>query len=249
MGALHEGHLSLMREGKKRADNLVVSVYVNPTQFGPKEDLSKYPRDKEADFEKCRSCGADTIFFPSDAMMYPEGYATYINVERLGEYLCGKSRPTHFRGVTTVCAKLFTIIAPHVAIFGEKDFQQLTIIRRMVADLNMPLEIAGMPIIRESDGLAMSSRNRYLSPAERTAALSLKRSIDRAQAMVKGGERNTETIRAEVRTIIESTKIPKVDYVSIVDPLTLEDASQFPARLCIAAFVGTTRLIDNGELI
>lgn len=249
MGALHEGHLSLMREGKRRADVLVTSIYVNPTQFAPAEDLARYPRDEEGDFIKCEEVGVDAVFIPTDAMMYPDGYHTYVTVEKLGEVLCGASRPTHFRGVTTVCAKLFTMVRPHVAIFGEKDYQQLVIIRRMVDDLNIPVEIVGVPTVREADGLAMSSRNRYLSDEEREAARSLSQSLKLAQDLVVGGERDMNAIKDAVRTMIESTKLPKVDYISIVDPNTLEETSTLPARLCIAANVGPARLIDNCALL
>lgn len=248
MGALHEGHLELMREGRQHSDVLVVSIYVNPAQFGPSEDLTRYPRDLEGDMTKCEAAGADAVFTPSDTMMYPDNYRTYIQVERMGGLLCGASRPTHFRGVTTVCAKLFNIVRPDVVVMGEKDYQQLVILRRMVCDLNMPLTFINVPTVREPDGLAMSSRNRYLKPAERAAALSLKRSLDRAQEMVRAGERDMRKICAEVRFTIESTHMPKVEYVSIVDPATLEDTSVLPARLCVAAVVGPARLIDNCAL-
>lgn len=248
MGALHEGHLELMREGKRRANLLVVSIYVNPTQFGPSEDLAKYPRDTEGDFAKCEKVGVDAMFVPTDAMMYPKGYHTYVSVEKLGEVLCGATRPHHFRGVTTICAKLFTIVRPHLAIFGEKDYQQLVIIKKMVADLDMSLEVVGMPIVREADGLAMSSRNRYLNDEERKAARSLSKSLKIAQNLVAKGERDMKTIEAAVRRAIESTGLPKIDYVSIVDPATLEETSTLPARLCIATFVGPARLIDNCSL-
>ncbi len=249
MGALHEGHLSLMREGKRRADLLVASIYVNPTQFSPSEDLAAYPRDIDGDVAKCEEVGADAVFVPTDAMMYPEGYRTYVTVEKLGDVLCGATRPHHFRGVTTVCAKLFTMVRPHLAIFGEKDYQQLVIIRKMVFDLNMPMEIVGMPIVREADGLAMSSRNRYLNDHEREAARSLSQSLKVAEGMVAGGERDMNAVKAAVRMTIESTTLPRIDYVSIVDPATLEETSTLPARLCIAAFVGPARLIDNVLLV
>jgi pantoate--beta-alanine ligase len=248
MGSLHEGHFSLMREGKERADKLVVSIYVNPTQFAPTEDLTKYPRDREGDFTKSKEIGVDAIFFPSDEVMYPEGHQTYVTVEELSRLLCGVSRPTHFSGVTTVCAKLFNVVRPHIVLFGEKDYQQLVIIKRMVRDLNMPLDVVGMPIVREMDGLAMSSRNKYLNDHERKAALSLSNSIKVAQDVVAQGERDMNTIKAIVRETIESSPVPVIDYVEIVDPETLEQTSEPPARLLIAAVVGPTRLIDNCEL-
>jgi pantoate--beta-alanine ligase len=237
-----------MREGKKKADLLVISIYVNPTQFGPTEDLGKYPRDMEGDFAKAEEVGVDAIFFPTDEMMYPEGHQTYVTVEGLSRLLCGVSRPTHFSGVATVCAKLFNIVRPDVAFFGEKDYQQLVIIKRMVRDLNMSLEVIGMPILREVDGLAMSSRNRYLSDEERRAALSLSKAIKIAQDIVAQGERNMDTIKEIVRDTIGSATIPIIDYVEVVDPDTLEQKSDPPARLLIAAKVGPARLIDNCEL-
>jgi len=248
MGALHEGHLSLMREGKKRADALVVSIYVNPAQFAPTEDLAKYPRDDSGDFDKCEDLGVDAVFFPTNEIMYPDGYQTYVTVEQLSRLLCGISRPTHFSGVTTVCLKLFNMVKPHLAVFGEKDYQQLTIIRRMVKDLNLELEVEGLPIVREADGLAMSSRNRYLDSEQREAALSLSRSLGVAQDMVSKGEQDVENIREAVKRTVESTEIPVVDYIEIVDPQTLERTSRFPARLLVAANVGPARLIDNCEL-
>ena len=248
MGALHEGHLSLLREGKKRADLVVASIFVNPTQFAPTDDLATYPRDDKGNFVKCEECGVDALFVPDDDTMYPEGYQTYVTVEGLSRLLCGISRPTHFSGVTTVCAKLFNIVKPDVAIFGEKDYQQLVIIRRMVRDLNINLEIVGAPIVRESDGLAMSSRNKYLDDKERQAARSLSQSLNVAQDLVASGERDMTTIRDAVRKTIESAEIPVIDYIEIVDPNTLEQTSQLPARLLIAANVGPARLIDNCKL-
>lgn len=247
MGALHQGHLSLLREGRKRGDRLVLSIYVNPTQFGPTEDLGKYPRDLDGDLKKACDEGVDVVFLPSDQVMYPHGYTTYVTVEDLDKPLCGMTRPTHFRGVATVVAKLFNIVAPDVAVFGEKDFQQLTLIRRMVRDLDLPVEIVGCPIVREPDGLAMSSRNAYLSPTEREAACSLFRSLNIAKAMVDDGIIDAGEIIKEVRATIETTKLVRIDYVKLVDPDTLKDQPVFgtPALLAIAAFVGKTRLIDN----
>jgi len=248
MGALHEGHLSLVRLGKNKADAVIVSIYVNPTQFGENEDLAKYPRDLEADAKMCEAAGADVIFAPTDEVMYPDGKKDYVEVEHLGTLLCGKTRPIHFRGVTTVCAKFFDIIKPDIAVFGEKDYQQLVVIRKLVEDLGLELEIVGGPIVREPDGLAMSSRNAYLSEEERVAARSLSQSLKLAQKMVADGERDAAKIKNAVSKAIESTKIPKIDYVAIVDTATLEETDRLPAHLCIAAFVGKARLIDNCEL-
>ncbi len=247
MGALHEGHLSLMREGKRHADYLVVSIYVNPTQFGPNEDLAAYPRNLAGDLDQVRSVGGDAVFLPTDAIMYPEGAQTRIDVPDIARHLCGASRPGHFSGVATVVAKLFHIVEPDIALFGEKDFQQLAVIRRMVQDLGLPVEIVGCPIVREADGLAMSSRNRYLSPQERTAATSLSRALDRAGEMIGAGETSAKRILGEVREIIEATGIPRIDYATLVDPETLEEIPtvQKDALLALAAFVGPARLIDN----
>jgi pantoate--beta-alanine ligase len=247
MGALHQGHLSLLREGRRRADRLILSIYVNPTQFGPTEDLGSYPRDLDGDLKKAREEGVDAVFLPTDQVMYAENYRTYVTVEDLAQSLCGQRRPTHFRGVATVVIKLFNIVTPDVAIFGEKDFQQLVLIRQMTRDLNLPVEIVGCPIVREKDGLAMSSRNAYLSPKEREAARSLLRSLNVAQALVDNGQTDSGTIIKEVQTTIESTKLARIDYVKLVDPDTLKDLAKFkaPALLAIAAFVGRARLIDN----
>lgn len=247
MGTLHEGHLSLLREGKHRADKLVCSIFVNPAQFGPGEDFSRYPRDDEGDLKKVKKLKTDIVFLPTDEVMYPRGYQTYVNVEELTKFLCGLSRPAHFRGVTTVVLKLFNIVMPHVTIFGEKDFQQLVVIRRMVKDLNLPVEVVGMPIVREKDGLAMSSRNRYLSAEDRKAAHSLSQSLSKAEVMVIKGSRDAKEIISAVRDTIYAAKIVHIDYVKLCDPETLEDLKIFnpPALLAIAAFVGPTRLIDN----
>jgi pantoate--beta-alanine ligase len=247
MGALHEGHLSLMREGKRRGDALAVSIYVNPTQFGPNEDLNKYPRTLEEDLAKSKEAGADAVFLPSDEEIYPLGFQTYVNVEKITMNLCGASRPAHFKGVTTVVAKLFNIVQPHIAIFGKKDYQQLVVIRKMVRDLDMPVEIIGCPIVREPDGLAMSSRNKYLSPKERIAALSLNRSLKHAEELVAAGETRAEAVRACVKETIAREKLVRIDYAKIADAETLEDISKIdrPAVLALAAFVGNTRLIDN----
>ncbi len=247
MGALHEGHLSLMREGKMRGDVLTISIYVNPTQFGPNEDLNKYPRTLEQDLEKASELGVDAAFVPTDDQIYPEGFKTYVNVEGITQTLCGASRPTHFKGVTTVVAKLFNIVEPDISIFGEKDYQQLVVIRKMVKDLNMSVEIVGCPIVREPDGLAMSSRNKYLSSDERSAALSISRSLRHADELVANGETDARAVLSCVRETIDREKLVKIDYAKIVDAQTLEDLTKIdrPAVLALAAFVGNTRLIDN----
>jgi pantoate--beta-alanine ligase len=248
MGAFHEAHLSLMREGRKRADRLVVSLFVNPTQFGPGEDYEAYPRDLEGDLRAIEPIGVDVLFHPSVEEMYPEGYATFVEVERLTETLCGASRPGHFRGVATVVAKLFLAVKPHVAIFGEKDFQQLAVIRRMVKDLHFEIEIVGMPIVREADGLAMSSRNLYLSAEERKRALSLSRSLELARQLIMAGERDCSTIEKKLRSFIEQEASPcQIDYVALADPETmaLKDKVDGPVLVALAVKIGRARLIDN----
>jgi pantoate--beta-alanine ligase len=247
MGFLHEGHIELLREGKMRGDRLIMTLFVNPTQFGPHEDYTGYPRDTEGDLSKARSVGVDVVFMPTAEGMYPEGYQTTITVGEITKYLCGRSRPGHFAGVTTVVAKLFHITKPHLAIFGEKDYQQLVVIRQMVRDLNMGIEIIGVATVREEDGLAMSSRNTYLSSEERLSALSLKRGLDLAQAMVKEGEKDSSTISGEVRKLILSHPFTNIDYISISDPETLIDVETIdkPSLLALAVKVGKARLIDN----
>jgi len=247
MGYFHEGHLSLMREARKRADQVVTSIYVNPTQFGPKEDFSKYPRDFERDAQMAQSVGVDVIFYPSDQEMYPSGYQTYVNVEKVTQNLCGASRPGHFRGVATICCKLFNIVKPHIAIFGKKDFQQLAAMKRMVSDLNMDLEIIGMPTFREPDGLAMSSRNVYLSPEERPSALTLVKSLKLAQKLYAAGERKASKIIDEAQKLIKSAMNTEIDYIKICDASTLEDVEDIQGEtvMALAVRVGKTRLIDN----
>lgn len=247
MGYFHEGHLNLMREAKKLGDRLVVSIYVNPTQFGPKEDLAKYPRDFERDRELADGVGVDVIFCPPDAQMYPPQYQTYVNVEEVTDNLCGLSRPGHFRGVTTVCCKLFNITRAHVAVFGKKDFQQLVTIKRMVQDLNMDLEIRAMATTREADGLAMSSRNVYLSPEQRVSALSLSRSLLKAKGLYEAGERDAVKIAREVEGFIVKHPHAVIDYVKICDTQTMQDVTSLEreAVLALAVRFGTTRLIDN----
>jgi pantoate--beta-alanine ligase len=250
MGYLHEGHLSLLREGRRRGDLLVLSIFVNPTQFGQGEDLDSYPRNLTGDSEMARSAGVDLIFAPEARDVYPAGYATYVNVEGLTDTLCGRSRPGHFRGVTTVVCKLFNIVQPHVALFGTKDFQQLAVIRRMTRDLNLPVEIVGMPIVREQDGLAMSSRNVYLSAAERRQALALIDAIRLAVKRVGEGERRAEALIDFVRQRIEREPDTAIDYVQICHAETLEDMETVDSDsvLLLAVRIGGTRLIDNHYL-
>ena len=247
MGYFHEGHLDLMREARKIADCLVVSIYVNPTQFGPKEDLSKYPRDFDRDCKMAQGVNVDVIFNPSNNEMYPENYQTYVNVEKVTQNLCGLSRPGHFRGVTTICNKLFNIVKPHTAVFGKKDYQQFITIKRMVADLNLDLEIIGIPIVREADGLAMSSRNVYLKENERVSALNLVNSLKLAQRLYDCGERKSSSILSEVTQLIKSAPYTEIDYVKICDATTLVDVDDIIAEtvIALAVKVGTTRLIDN----
>ena len=251
MGSLHEGHLSLVRLAKTRADIVVMSVYVNPTQFGPKEDFNRYPRDLDRDAMLAEAEGADILFNPSDRDMYPEGYLTYVEVEKITGVLCGKSRPSHFRGVTTVCAKLFHIVKPHIAVFGQKDAQQAAVIRRMVQDLDFDMEILVAPIVREPDGLAMSSRNRYLSEAERKDALSVHQSLSLAEKKIREGEKDAGKVIRAIRKYIRARKRTRIDYVSIVDPVTLEPVPEIRASVlvAVAVFVGRTRLIDNCLII
>ena len=252
MGYLHEGHMSLLHEGRKRGDLLVLSIFVNPTQFGQGEDLERYPRDFNRDEAMARECDVDLIFYPDTASIYPDGYATYVTVEGpLTNTLEGACRPTHFRGVTTVVTKLFTIVMPHVALFGRKDFQQLAVIRRMAADLNLPVEIVGMPIIRESDGLAMSSRNVYLSTSERQQSLSLIDSLNMAASVVKAGERTASAVVAKTVDRLKSEPDLDVDYVKICHAETLEEVDEIDQEsvMLLAVKVGKTRLIDNSLLV
>lgn len=247
MGFLHDGHLSLIRRAKEESDVVILSIYVNPTQFSPNEDLDKYPRDLKRDEALAKEAGVDYLFTPSDAMMYPQNYLTYIHVDEITGKLCGKSRPHHFQGVTTICAKLFHIVKPHVAVFGQKDAQQALIIRKMVRDLNFDLEIITAPIVREPDGLAMSSRNTYLSPEERKQALSLKKSLDLASQMIEQGERDAALIQTKMREIINQSPLAKIDYVEIVSQEDLESLPTLQGNVLIAlaVYFGKTRLIDN----
>ena len=249
MGYLHEGHLSLIRRARELSDFVVISIFVNPTQFGPNEDLDRYPRDMERDRRLCRAEGVDAVFVPSVEELYPEGFQTFVTVEEISRPLCGASRPGHFRGVATVVLKLFHIVEPDVAVFGQKDYQQLQVIRRMVRDLDLPVEIEGFPTVREPDGLAMSSRNAYLSAAERERALTIWRSIRRAEDLVAEGEVRSASLAGEVRRLLEEAGL-RIDYVEIRHPETLEPVERIEpeAVLAIAAFVGNTRLIDNRVL-
>jgi pantoate--beta-alanine ligase len=250
MGYLHKGHLSLVAESKRRTDVTVVSIFVNPTQFGPNEDFKKYPRDLEKDAAYLKAAGVDALFHPEAAEIYPPGYRTYVEVEGLQDRLCGRSRPGHFRGVATVVMKLFDIVAPDRAFFGAKDAQQVLIIRRMAADLDLDVEVVTCPLVREPDGLALSSRNAYLGPAERQAALVLSTSLRWAERAVAAGERDAERIVAGVRAVIEAEPLARIDYVEAVDPETLEPVAGVRGEvlLALAVFVGPTRLIDNVRL-
>jgi pantoate--beta-alanine ligase len=247
MGALHEGHLSLVHAAKARCDTVAVSLFVNPTQFGPNEDLAKYPRPYERDRELLEKEGVAILFAPSAEAMYPQGKATWVVVEGLSEKLDGRSRPGHFRGVTTVVSKLFHIIEPDVAFFGQKDAAQSAVIRRMVRDLNFPVEIVICPIVREPDGLAMSSRNAYLNPDERQRALAVHRSLNRVENEFRAGERNAARLIAAAAKVFAPEPQIRLDYFEIVDPDTLDPVDQIerPALAAVAAYVGSTRLIDN----
>lgn len=247
MGFFHEGHLELMRVGRELSDIVVVSIFVNPTQFGPNEDFESYPRDTESDLAKAEERNIDLVFAPSVDEMYPGGSQTKIMVEKVTKHLCGLSRPGHFDGVTTVVAKLFNIAKPHIAIFGEKDYQQLTVIRRMAKDLDMDIRIVGVPTFREPDGLAMSSRNSYLNTDERVSALSLNKSLDLAEDLCKHGEREVFKIGEAVEALILSHPHTIIDYINICDPHTLEDLEilEKEALVALAVKVGKTRLIDN----
>jgi pantoate--beta-alanine ligase len=247
MGFLHEGHASLMREGRQRGDLLVVSIFVNPAQFGVGEDFESYPRDLERDSAIAAAAGVDLIFVPTAREMYPAGYQTWVDVERITLPLCGASRPGHFRGVTTVVTKLFNAVQPDVALFGKKDFQQLAVIRRMTADLNLPVEIVGMPIVREADGLAMSSRNAYLSAEERQSALCLGRAITGARERYRQGTDSVADLRAGVLATIGAEPRAAVEYVEFRDGETLEEipTAGDETLLALAVRIGKTRLIDN----
>jgi pantoate--beta-alanine ligase len=247
MGALHEGHLSLVRAARARCDAVAVSIFVNPTQFAPNEDFTSYPRNFDRDSELLEKEGVEFLFAPSAQEIYPDGAATWVTVDAIADRLCGKSRPGHFRGVTTVVAKLFHIVEPDVAVFGQKDAAQAAIIRRMVRDLKFPIELVVCPIVREADGLAMSSRNAYLTPQERRQALTLYRSLLEIQSLFAAGERDPAKLIHAGKKIFAAEPQVRLDYLEIVDPETLEFVSRIreTALVAVAAFVGTTRLIDN----
>jgi pantoate--beta-alanine ligase len=250
MGFLHAGHLSLVAEARRHADLVVTSIFVNPLQFGHNEDLDRYPRDLERDTQLLTEAGVDVLYQPHASEMYPEGFQTSVTVEHVTRGLCGDSRPGHFRGVTTVVAKLFHAVRPHVAVFGEKDYQQLVAIRRMVRDLDFDIEIVGGPIVREPDGLAMSSRNAYLSPAERQAALCLSRALAAAEAAVQQGERAGAVVLDRAREVVAAEPLARVDYVALADPDSLRPVERIagPTLLALAVWFGNTRLIDNSIL-
>ncbi len=248
MGYLHEGHLSLVKQARKDNDVVFVSIFVNPLQFAPNEDFDKYPRDLNRDESLLKKEGVDCLFYPSVSDMYPEGFQTYVGVEKLTKVLEGKSRPTHFRGVTTVVAKLFNITKPHRAYFGKKDAQQLIVLRRMVQDLNMGIEIVGMPIIREKDGLAMSSRNKYLKGEERKQAICLYKSLEKAKELIESGVNDVKFIKREMVKVINSYPLAKIDYVSINRISNLEELDKIEkgnTLVSLAVRIGSTRLIDN----
>ena len=250
MGALHAGHLSLVSAALAECDAVVASIFVNPTQFGPKEDFGRYPRDFERDRALLERESTDIIFSPEVSEMYPEGYSTYVEARELGAHLCGLRREGHFLGVATVVAKLFNAVRPHVAVFGQKDYQQLKIIQRMARDLNMDVDVVGLPTVRERDGLAMSSRNTYLSGEERDKALLIHRAIRRAEDLFKGGERKAAKIGDEARRILGSKDGVDIEYVAICDTETLDDLEEIDKRalIAVAVRVGRTRLIDNAIL-
>lgn len=247
MGYLHEGHKSLIDKAVEQNDKVVVSVFVNPIQFGPTEDLATYPRDLQRDSVLCENAGADLIFHPEKEDMYFDDFCTYIDMENLTKGLCGKTRPTHFRGVCTVVGKLFNIVQPDRAYFGQKDAQQLAVIRRMVRDLNFNLEIIGCPIVREEDGLAKSSRNTYLSPEERQAATILHKGLTKGEELVRGGEKNAATVINAIREVIETEPLAKIDYVEMVDFDNIQPVETIEGTVltAVAVYIGKTRLIDN----
>ncbi|MBU1743204.1 MAG: pantoate--beta-alanine ligase [Proteobacteria bacterium] len=247
MGYLHDGHLSLIRWAVERAEDAVVSIFVNPTQFGPHEDFGAYPRDMERDLALCRRAGTRVVFAPEVEDMYPAGFQTVVSVKEVSRPLCGATRPGHFDGVATVVTKLFTIVRPHWGVFGEKDYQQLLVIKRFTRDLNLGVEVVGRPTLREPDGLAMSSRNKYLTPEQRPSALSLSRSLALAEELVAKGEREAESILRKIRDMIEATPGTEIDYAELRDPETLVQVNRVdkPALLALAVKVGRARLIDN----
>jgi len=247
MGYLHEGHLSLVRESKRKTDTTIVSIFVNPAQFGPSEDFKAYPRDLARDLALLRKEGVDLLFFPDAKDMYPPGYRTYVEVTGLQDKLCGRTRPGHFRGVCTVVLKLFEIVGPDFAYFGQKDAQQVLIIKKMVEDLDLGIKVEALPIIREPDGLALSSRNRYLGPEERRAALVLSRSLGEAKQLISRGEKRTDRIIEKIKAMIGREPLARIDYVEIVDGRELDPVQKIRegTLIALAVFIGKTRLIDN----
>lgn len=250
MGCLHAGHLSLVRLAREHSDCVVVSIFVNPIQFLPGEDLSRYPRPFEQDLALCREAGVDVVFHPEEGGFYAPGHSVYVEETVLSEGLCGTSRPGHFRGVTTVVAKLFNIVLPDVAVFGQKDAQQARIIQKMVQDLNFPIEVMLAPIVRESDGLAMSSRNRYLSPKERCDALCLNRALQEASRAVEGGERSWDRVRSIMAASIAASPSARIDYIECIDNVNFQPVACLdkPVLVALAVWFGNTRLIDNAVI-
>ena len=250
MGFLHEGHLSLVREARKQTDIVIVSIFVNPTQFGANEDLSNYPRNIEHDIELLANLNVDYIFFPTDEQMYPEGFKTWVNVDKITQILCGRSRPTHFRGVTTIVAKLMNIVDPDLMFMGEKDFQQLVVLKQMAKDLNFRTKIIGCSIIREKDGLALSSRNKYLSSQGRKKALCLNKSLLLAQNLFNEGITSSNKIISQITNLIEDNE-SIIDYIEVFDPKTLEHIPELISRcrIALAVIVENTRLIDNIQIV
>jgi len=247
MGALHIGHISLIEAAVDKCDFVVVSIFVNPTQFGPGEDFKKYPRPLKADLEICRKAEVDVVFAPTPEQMYPDENLTWVNVEKLTEPLCGRFRPGHFRGVTTVCAKLFNIVTPDIAYFGQKDAQQAIVIRRMVIDLNMPLEIVICPTVREPNGLAVSSRNQYLTKQQKKDAANIYKSLQKCRRMIDAGIKDTKEIITEMRKILQRVPSIEIEYISIVDAETLQAIDRIVGKVlaAVAVRIGPTRLIDN----
>lgn len=250
MGYLHAGHLSLVERAKAENDYVVVSIFVNPTQFGPNEDFAVYPRDLDRDSELLQAAGVDLLFVPEADAIYPEGYSTYVETHGITETLCGATRPGHFRGVTTVVSKLFNLVQPDRAYFGQKDAQQYAVIRRMTLDLNIPVEVISCPIIRESDGLALSSRNTYLNVEERKQALGLYEALELAEGLYAAGERNSAVIRQQLYDTIAKRELAQIDYIELVDAVTLEPVAEIQGEVLVALAVnfGKTRLIDNTVL-
>lgn len=247
MGALHTGHISLIKAAAKKCDFVVVSIFVNPTQFGPGEDFEKYPRPLKADLQICRKAGVDVVFTPTAKQMYPRENLTWVNGEKLTEQLCGRFRPGHFRGVTTVCAKLFNIVAPDIAFFGQKDAQQAIVIKRMVADLNMPLKIVVCPTVRQPDGLAVSSRNQYLTRQQKKDTTYIYKSLQKCKEIIKQGGIDTKKTICEMRKVLNQVPSIKIEYISIVDAETLQDIDRLTGKVlaAVAVKIGSTRLIDN----